>query len=258
MAAALAAAAGLAAGCSSDPEEQGQTTSARIGVSYKKYEPIHTQVTRAITPEVVSARIQSLAGLDQVRRNQALDELVVMGRREPKVVGLLLKEIGNPDPFARRASLIAVARIGADPDDMPEDKFLQLMDDPDDDVKAAALYATGMLGIRDKNLAKKAFDLLNHPNPSVRTHAAECIRKIKFWPSIPALIYGHLALEKKPEALSEETFLQIREYACEALENITLEKVEARPGEMDIESILQARAQAWISWWEANRYKFGG
>jgi hypothetical protein len=252
------AAAALVGGCEGGAEEQTGVQSARIKVKYDKYEPIHTQVSRSLNPEVVSAKIQEMAGINGVRREQALSDIVVMGRREPKVLGLLFKELGNADPFVRQSCLIAVARIGGDPDDMPEDKFLQLMDDPTDEVKCAALYATGMTGIRNRDLAKKAFSYLNHATPEVRTHAAECIRRIQFWPAIPALIYGHLALEKRPEALTEETFLQFRIRACEALEHITLDKVEALPVEMDVESVMAARAKAWISWWESNRYRYGG
>jgi HEAT repeat protein len=256
MAAALLAAL-VAAGCEGGAEEQTTATSARISVKWDKYDPIHTGVTRSLNPEVVKAKIQDLAGINEVRRDQALNDLVVMGRREPKVLGLLARELGNSDPFVRQYCLIAIGRIGGDPAEMPADDFLKLMDDPDDGVKCGALYATGMTKVRNKDLAKKAFYLLNHPKPEVRTHAAECIRRIQFWPAIPALIYGHLALEK-PEALSEETFLQFRIFACEALENITLERVMARPAEMDIDSVLIARAKAWVSWWESNRYRYGG
>ncbi|MHC4600881.1 MAG: HEAT repeat domain-containing protein [Planctomycetota bacterium] len=241
----------IAAGCGGGPELKRERLSLSVKVSHKRYKPIHTDIVRKVTSAVVKDRALKLIGVNNVQREEALADLVAFGRQQPKACDLIVTGIlGHPQPQVREYALLALAKVGPGDWRIPVDKFRRLINDRDDRVKCATLYAMGLLGVKDGDLVNRAFEYLADPSPSIRTYAAEAIRKLSYWPAIPALIYGHLSRAKAPS--------HIRMYAWEALENITLEKVKAYPRGADLDSILLARAEAWTDWWEQNRHKFGG
>lgn len=240
----------LLAGCAGGGEQQRETFTLSVKVTHKKYDPIHTRVTRDVKPDDVKKRVLMLAGLNQVEREEALADLVAMGREQPRSTALIIGFLNHPEPAAREYSLLALAKIGPGGWSVPVDKFRTLINDSDERVVCACLFACATLGVKDRDIAKRAFEYLADPRVSVRTYAAECIRKLAYWPAIPALIYGQLG--------RSNVSITLRVYAWEALQNITLERVEDFPKGPDMFSILDARAKAWTQWWEANRYKYGG
>lgn len=236
--------------CGGGAETRQQEFKLSVDVTHERYKPIHSGVEREVTPEVVKTKVLALAGDNNVLRSEAMADLVAFGRREPRSMGLITQAIDHPDPKVREACLIVMGKVGPGSWSVPTDKLRSLINDPDDRVKAAVLFAVGSLGINDSDIRERAFEYLSHYNPVVRTHAAECLRELKYWPAIPALIYHHLAKENLP--------IEARVYAWEALQNITLEHVQDDPRSMDMFAILNARARAWTDWWEANRYRYGG
>ena len=248
---ALAVLALVAVGCDVGPEKKTERLSLSVKVSHKRYKPIHTDIVRKVTVAVVKDRALKLIGVNNVQREEALADLVAFGRQQPKACDLIVEGIlGHPQPQVREYALMALAKVGPGGWRIPIDKFRKLINDRNERVKCATLFAIGLLGVKDGDLVKRTFEYLADPSPSIRTYAAEAIRKLSYWPAIPALIYGHLGAEKAPTHL--------RVYAWEALENITLERVTAYPRGADMASILTARAEAWTSWWDRNRHKFGG
>ncbi|GEM_PF-2898880 len=242
--------AALIAGCGGGPEEREREYKLSVEVSHEKYEPINTKVTRQVTKESVQQRIRLLGGDNESLRREAIADLVAFGRREPRTMGLIAYNLDNPDPDIRRYALIALAKIGPGSWSPPVDKMRKLLEDPVNEVKTADMFAIGVLKLKDRDIVKRVFSYLSDPNPSLRSYAAECIRELKYWPAIPALIYGHLAMENLP--------IQLRLYAWEALQNITLEHVNTQPPGVNIFAVLKGRADAWTYWWEANRHKYGG
>ncbi|MHC4780650.1 MAG: HEAT repeat domain-containing protein [Planctomycetota bacterium] len=240
----------LVMGCGGGTEQKQERFTLSVKVSHKRYKPIHTNVVRNVTAAVVKDRARKLIGVNNVQREEALADLVAFGRQQPKACALIVGILDHPQPQVREYALLALAKVGPGDWRVPTDKFKKLIKDRDDRVKCATLYAMGHLGEDDDDLRDKAFEYLSDPNPSVRTFAAEALRKLKYWPAIPALIYRHLNVEKAP--------VHIRMYAWEALENITLAKVRAYPRGADIRSVMRARAKAWTDWWEHNRHNFGG
>ncbi|MHC5038030.1 MAG: HEAT repeat domain-containing protein [Planctomycetota bacterium] len=238
----------LAVGCGGGAEVKRETYTLSVKVSYKRYKPIHTQIVREVTPDVVKDRVMKLAGVNNVQREEALADLVAFGREQPRAMSLITGVLGHRDPRVREYALLALAKIGPGDWSIPVDRFRELIVDRDDRVKCATMYAVSTLGVRNGEIMKRTFAYLSDPSASLRTYAAECIRKLSYWPAIPALIYNHLAKEKVP--------IHLRMYAWEALENITLARVKAFPRSADMFEVLNARADAWIEWWENNRYKF--
>lgn len=237
-------------GCGGGPEQKKEEFSLSVKVSHKRYKPIHTNVVRKITAAVVKDRALKLIGVNNVQREEALADLVAFGRQEPKACELIVGILDHPQPQVREYALLALAKVGRGDWRVPTDKIRKLINDRNSRVKCAALYAIGLLGVKDSDIVKRCFEYLSDPNPSIRTFAAEAIRKLSYWPAIPALLYGHLDRDQVP--------IHIRMYAWEALENITLAKVGAYPRGADVFAILKARAKAWKSWWEQNRHKYGG
>jgi hypothetical protein len=240
----------VAGGCFGGGEVKKETFTLSVKVSHQRYKAKHTGVTREVTPQAVKERVMALQGMNNVRRQVALADLVAMGREQPRAISLIIDKLDHKDPRVRESTLLALAQIGPDVVELSSSKLRNLIVDPDERVICATLFAISMLKVKDRRLMKKAFEYLSHPSPSIRSFAAECIRKLAFWPAIPALIYGHLGKEACP--------IQVRVYAWEALENITLAKVDASPKAADMFSILKARAAAWKNWWELNRYKYEG
>jgi len=239
----------LAAGCFGGGEAKQETFALSVKVSHQKYKPINTKVTREVSANDVKERVMALKGMNNVRRQEALADLVAMGREQPRAVGLIIGVLDHPEPRVREYALLALAQIGPEVVRRPPtDKIRKLINDKDDRVVCATLFTISMLNVKDRKVVKRAFEYLSHPNPSIRSFAAECIRKLKFWQAIPSLIYRHLDRETLP--------INVRIYAWEAIENITLEKVDAYPKSADMFAILKARAEAWKQWWLENRYKY--
>lgn len=238
-------------GCGGGPEEKVEAKSARVRVSYDKYKPIHSGVTRSIDQNVVKVRLNVFASDNEVLKHHAKEDLVIIARRESRAIPMIASALNNPNPKVREYALLTLAEVGREAAGEVDTGLVKKnLGDKHIGVICAALYCIGNLGLDNRDLIKMAFEYLSHYNPEVRSFAAECIRELKYWPAIPALIYGHLNSEGAPA--------HIRSHAVEALENITLVHVGINPRGMDLKSLQKAWAEAWTEWWETNRYKYGG
>jgi hypothetical protein len=194
--AALALALVFAGGCASEEERTTGTISPRM--TFKKtgrLKPIHSGFrSKQSTSKYIKNLITRFDGIDESRRREALDEIVEIGRSS---VQYLESALAAKSPAIREYTCLALGRISRMPGSFMFGKLVKQVDHPDLRVKRAACFAIGHIGTRDKAVAKKVFTLLSHPDPTVRSYAAECIRKLRYWPAIPALIFNHLQPKKK-------------------------------------------------------------
>lgn len=215
----------LAAGCSSEEQQDTGSSSPRpVFKKTGKLKPIHsgyksTQTTTAYIKKLVS----DLDGTNESLRAAALDELVEIGR---PAVQHLENALKHKSPMVREGACLALGRIARLPGSFMMNKLVALLDDKDVRVLRAACFAIGHIGTDDTAAAKKVYSLCSHPDPTVRSYAAECIRKLHYWPAIPALIFNHLAPRKEgegtPDADPGLSYTRpLRAYAADALAHIT-------------------------------------
>ncbi len=233
-----AASAAFSAGCSSEEEKDSGSASPRA--SFKKsgkLQPIYSGFKSESTSSThINGLIKKFDGENDSLRNEALNEVVDIGKPAVQYLESALKA---PSPKIREFCCLALGRISKMPGAFMLDKVVALCDDPEVSVVRAACFAIGNIGTKDQAVAKKVFSLLSSPDPTVRSFAAECLRKIKYWPAIPALIFNHLQTKddaeeapdkgaKKPEpaagagkAIGAEYTDPLRAYAADALAHIT-------------------------------------
>ena len=236
LAYAVLAAAFLSA-CSSEEDRDTGTGSPRpVFKKTGKLKPIHSGFkSHQTSTKYIKMLIKRFDGTDESRRAAALDEVVEIGRPAIQFLEATLKHRSAP---IREYVCQALGRIARMPGSFMMNKLVAKLGDPEVRVIRAACFAIGHIGTKDTATAKKVFVHISHPNPTVRSYAAECLRKLHYWPAIPALIFNHLApaktkkgekagakkkspAAKKPVGLGLEYTNPLRAYAADALAHIT-------------------------------------
>ena len=195
---ALSIAMALLLGCSGDEERDAGSSSPRTTFKRTgKLRPIHSGFRSKQTSSThIKWLIKRFDGENESLRREALDEVVEIGR---PAVNLLESALKHKSPAVREYVCQALGRISRMPGSFMMGKLVALLNDKVLRVRRAACFAIGNIGTSDTAVAKKVFALLSDPDPGMRTYAAECIRKLKYWPAIPALIFNHLAPRKAPK-----------------------------------------------------------
>jgi len=120
------------------------------------------------TLRLLPALLESLELPDGDLRWQAAQMLTALGRMQPAVLAVLLHEAaGAASPVRRRMAIFVLRELA--PERLETGRvFLRALEDPDDDVRRAALSCFGKLTDPDEALARRALALARGADPDPR------------------------------------------------------------------------------------------
>ncbi|MEX2205081.1 MAG: hypothetical protein WEF50_02530 [Myxococcota bacterium] len=155
------------------------------------------------TLRLLPALLLSLELPDGDLRWQAAQMLTALGRLQAEVLPVLLHEAGSAESATRRRMAIFVLRELAPERVETGTVFLRALEDPDDDVRRAALSCFAKLTDPDPALARRALSLARgaDPDPRMARIATVVLPDLaRFHPELRGEIASALdALESSPD-----------------------------------------------------------